>query len=416
MATTKTKANGTTTSSTGPIEWQPATMKFAGPASKTADGPIDLVSIRARMVQIRADLGACFRERSAAIECITLAALAGSHVLLVGPPGTAKSALFFGFLQSFPAARKFVTLITRFATEDEVFGPVRLSALKEDRWERNLEGRLAAVECAFMDEVFKGSDAVLNTLLSAMNERIYKGAPIPLRMMVAASNELPEEEILAAVYDRFLLRDVVEYIEGEETWMSLMASPPKYTARAFLSLEEWEAAVADVAKIELPRAVVEAMLKIKGELRKVGLVVSDRRWLQMTQVLRAAAWLDGCAQVELDHLVVLRYGLWTKPDDRAAIAKILEAFDAGAIKAVLAMIDDAIRCYEHRPSERAAYQAALPKIAGEVDRTIRGVQLHLDAGVSARARARIEPRLVELQGYQTKLEADVRARTRLPTF
>lgn len=384
--------------------------------SKANGAGVDMASVRARMVQIRADLGACFRERSAAIECITLAALSGHHTLLVGPPGTAKSALFFGFLQSFPAARKMVTLITRFATEDEVFGPVRLSALKEDRWERNLEGRLAGVECAFMDEVFKGSDAVLNTLLSAMNERIYKGQPIPLRMMVAASNELPEEEILAAVYDRFLLRDVVEYIAAEETWMSLMASPPKYTARVVISLEEWAAAVADVAKVELPRVVVEAMLKVKKELALAGLVVSDRRWLQMTEVLRAAAWMDGCAAVDLDHLSVLRYGLWTKPADREVVARVLEAIDAGAIKAVLTMIDDAIRTYEHRPTERAAYHAALPTIAGDVDKAIRGVQLHLDAGVSTRARARIEPRLAELRGYQARLEEDVRGRVKLPSF
>ncbi|MFS8070223.1 MAG: AAA family ATPase, partial [Byssovorax sp.] len=164
-------------------------MKNTSPVSK---GSIDLGPVRTQFRTVRDGLRAVFREREDAIECMILAALSGSHALLVGPPGTAKSALFFGFLASFQDARKFQTLVTKFGTEDEYFGPVKLSALKNDLWERNLDGRLAGVECAFLDEVFKGSDSVLNTLLSAMNERIYKGKPIPLRMLVGASNELPE--------------------------------------------------------------------------------------------------------------------------------------------------------------------------------------------------------------------------------
>src|SRR5689334_1336251 len=133
---------------------------------KDTNGSIDMGSVRARFRAVRDGLNAAFREREDAIECILLAALAQSHALLVGPPGTAKSALFFGFLASFPDARKFQTLVTKFGTEDEYFGPVKLSALKNDLWERNLDGRLAAVECAFLDEVFKGSDSVLNAFVS----------------------------------------------------------------------------------------------------------------------------------------------------------------------------------------------------------------------------------------------------------
>src|SRR5262249_44464747 len=157
---------------------------------------------------------------------------------------------------------KFQTLVTKFGTEDEYFGPVKLSALKNDKWERNLEGRLAGVEVAFMDEVFKGSDSVLNTLLSAMNERLYKGQPIPLKMLVGASNELPEEEILAAVYDRFLLRDVVQYVEADTTWMALVAQPPVYTPSVQITLAEWEGAQAEVANVPLPERVVLEMLRI----------------------------------------------------------------------------------------------------------------------------------------------------------
>ena len=94
----------------------------------TTNGSIDIASVRSRFRAVRDGLHVVFREREDAIECMTLAALSGSHALLVGPPGTAKSALFFGFLASFPDARKFQTLVTKFGTEDEYFGPVKLSS------------------------------------------------------------------------------------------------------------------------------------------------------------------------------------------------------------------------------------------------------------------------------------------------
>lgn len=102
-------------------------------------------TIRARFQMMQDQLGAAFAERSNAIEAALLAMLSGSHCLLIGPPGTAKSALFFALLSHVADARKFQTLITRFSTEDEVFGPVKLSALKADRFERALDGRLAAI-------------------------------------------------------------------------------------------------------------------------------------------------------------------------------------------------------------------------------------------------------------------------------
>ena len=106
----------------------------------SANGSVDHTSIRNRFRALRDGLRAVYCEREDAIDCIILAALSGSHALLVGPPGTAKSALFYAFLACFPDARKFNALVTKFGTEDEIFGPVKLSALKNDQWERNLEG------------------------------------------------------------------------------------------------------------------------------------------------------------------------------------------------------------------------------------------------------------------------------------
>ncbi len=386
-------------------------MALSSPSNDIAgNAPVDMASVRSRFCAVRDGLRAVFREREDAIECITLAALSGSHSLLVGPPGTAKSALFFGFLASFPDARKFQTLVTKFGTEDEYFGPVMLSALKDDRWERNLEGRLAGVECAFLDEVFKGSDSVLNTLLSAMNERLYKGKPIPLRMMVGASNELPEDEILAAVYDRFLLRDIVDYVQADSTWMQLVHSPPVYTPSVQITLEEWDAARAAAERTPLSPRIVQEMLRIRNELKANGLVVSDRRWIALTKVLRAAAWLDDAPEVELDHLGVLKYGLWQKPEDRARVVAVLDTVDRSVVAQCIGMVDEALRAFANRPTERAAYMGALPELAGKVTDTAQRVGEQLASGVSRRAAARIQPKLDELRQAHDALKGDLAKR------
>ncbi|MDC0743203.1 AAA family ATPase [Polyangium mundeleinium] len=378
------------------------------------NGSIDIGSVRARFRAVRDGLNAAFREREDAIECIILAALSQSHALLVGPPGTAKSALFFGFLASFPDARKFQTLVTKFGTEDEYFGPVKLSALKNDLWERNLDGRLAAVECAFLDEVFKGSDSVLNAFLSAMNERLYKGQPIPLRLLVGASNELPEEEILAAIYDRFLLRDVVEYVQADATWMQLVAAPPEYKPAAQIALAEWDAACKDVQRLEVPQRVVEELLRLRTALKADGLVLSDRRWIALTRVLKAAAWLDDAPTVELDHLSVLKYGLWNKPEDRARVVAVLQTVDRSVVAQAIDIVDEALRGYANRPTEPASYQSALPQLADKVTEAGKRVQDMLKNGVSRRAHARIQPKLDELKKAHDALTADLSKRYALP--
>jgi MoxR-like ATPase len=375
--------------------------------NSTTNGSVDLASIRLRFRALRDGLRAVYREREDAIECITLAALSGSHALLVGPPGTAKSALFYAFLSCLPDARKFNALVTKFGTEDEIFGPVKLSALKNDQWERNLDGRLAAVECAFLDEVFKGSDSVLNTLLSAMNERLYKGKPIPLRMLVGASNELPEEDVLAAVYDRFLLRDVVAYVEADATWMQLVGTTPTFAPPTAITLAEWDAARVDVEQLTLPQRIVQELLRVRNDLKASGLVVSDRRWMALTRVLRAAAWVDDSPEVELDHLPVLKYGLWQKTDDRPRVVAALDTVDRSAVAKAVDLVDAGLRSYARRPTDPAEYLAALPHLADEITEAGKRVQEMLKGGVSRRAHGRIQPKLDELRKVHDALKTDL---------
>jgi len=370
--------------------------------------------IRQKFIAIGTALRATYVEREGAVECILLAALTGSHCLLVGPPGTGKSALFFGFLASFTDARQFQTLVTKFATEDELFGPLKISALKQDKWERNLDGRLADVECAFLDEVFKGSDSILNSILMAMNERIYKGKKIPLRLLVGASNELPQEELLAAIYDRFLLRDVVEYIESDATWMRVIQTAPVYQPTVTITLAEWTAACQEVAQVLIPSRVVQEMLRVRKSLRDVGIVISDRRWIALTKVLQASAWLDGCfPAAELDHLQALRFGLWQKPEDRVQVKSVLATIDQSVVVKCTETIDEALRAYAHRPTEQAEYHRVLPELAAKMHDTAKAVQQQLKAGVTRRAQARIQPKMDELGAAYNSLKADLAKRFEL---
>ena len=136
-------------------------------------------------------------------------------VLLIGPPGTAKSALARAIAQAF-SGNYFERLLTKFSTPEELFGPVSPKALEQDKFSRVISGKLPEAEFAFVDEVFKANSAILNSLLTLVNERVFHndGAPIkcPLVTMFGASNELPEGKELEALFDRFLLRFDVGYL------------------------------------------------------------------------------------------------------------------------------------------------------------------------------------------------------------
>src|SRR5215216_1497888 len=192
---------------------------------------------REKLAAIERELGAEILEREDVVRSMVLALIAGEHVLLLGPPGTAKSRLASSLCGRISGASYFYVCLNRFSLPDEVFGPLRLSALREDRFERNTQGMLPEAEVAFVDEVFKSNSAVLNGMLPILNERVYKNGasatPGPLQMAVCASNEMPEDrEELAALYDRLLVRHLVLPIRDERSFEAVLlrrmryASPP----------------------------------------------------------------------------------------------------------------------------------------------------------------------------------------------
>jgi len=279
-----------------------------------------------RLRAVAAELGRCFLERTEVVEGALAALVARQHVLLVGPPGTAKSMLADEICRRIEGARPFAWLLTKFTTPDEVFGPVSLRALENDEYRRVTTGKLPEAHVAFLDEVFKASSSILNALLSILNERRFhdgRGAvDVPLVTLFGAANELPEEDELAAVQDRFLLRFVVEYLS--EDWRFLrMLTAPRVEATARISLDELRLLQEAADDVELPDAVLRSVAEIRAELGRRGVVASDRRWRQGVALLRALALVRGRDRVGDDELLFLRHVLWRDPAERVAVDEAL---------------------------------------------------------------------------------------------
>src|SRR5512140_636166 len=188
------------------------------------------MSARERLRRLRDELTQTFLERGEVIDGALAALLAGQHVLLIGPPGTAKSMLADELCHRLDGAHYFQWLLTKFSTPEELFGAVSLRSLENDEYRRVTTHKLPEAHIAFLDEVFKANSSILNSILTLMNERRFHNGrepmEVPLVTLFGASNELPEEDELQALYDRFLLRFVVGYIADEFRFLRMLQSLP----------------------------------------------------------------------------------------------------------------------------------------------------------------------------------------------
>lgn len=375
--------------------------------------PTEAPSTRQRLCQIRDALAATYAERGDLAEAVLLAIVARAHVCVVGPPGAAKSALLMSLQDAITGGRFFDTLLSRFSVEEDVFGPRSYSAMKEDRWERVLGGYLAESEFGFLDEIFKCNGSLLNALLRILNERLYQGARRPLWTVVAASNELQEDESLNALWDRFLLRLDVGYVQSEDTFKGLISRrPPRFKTPCTVTMDEVQAAHDEAMAISptLPKAVVTELMRLRKALAGAGIICSDRRWMQIGDLLRAAAWLDGASEVEVDHIAVLRFALWSKLDEIPRVRTTLDAIDTGIVGEVTKTVDDAVRIWEQRPTEPLEYRAAQDKICTALEEARRKVDATLSGTLTKRARERIERKRGALDNAWSHLRRDLAAR------
>jgi MoxR-like ATPase len=241
-------------------------------------------------------------QRESLVELVVLCAVAREHLLVIGPPGTAKSEAVRRISRRLGGAY-FEYLIGRFTEPSEIFGPINLRKLKEGVVEAETAGMLPEADIAFLDEVFLGSTAILNTLLGVLNERSFRKGhtrmACPLRICVGASNHLPEDEQLAAFADRFLARSFVEPIgdSGLEAllssgWSLGESSPGGGENAAISSLQDLDTLSAAALAMDLAplRSAIAHGVRL---LRKAGVALTDRRVVRLQRLVAAAAALAG---------------------------------------------------------------------------------------------------------------------------
>ena len=279
-----------------------------------------------KLQTLREELNQTFLERESIIDGLLALYIARQHGLLLGPPGTGKSALVSAASQVFNGAQYFQWLLTKFTTPEEIFGPYSISALQQDRFERLTTNYLPTAHVAFLDEIFKANSAILNALLTLLNERLFYNngvpAPSPLITCIGASNELPEGAELAALYDRFTLRYWVGYVQDTDCLKQILLSrlTPLQTR---VSLDKLTLMQQEAAQLDIPAPVVDGLLTIKDQLETENLVASDRRWKQILRLLQAYAYIQGDVAVSEEHFDLLPDCLWSKPQDRQMIQRIV---------------------------------------------------------------------------------------------
>lgn len=307
-----------------------------------------------------------FLEREELIRLLLLGVMAGENVLLVGPPGTAKSQLSRGVSALFGGAGWFEYLLTRFTTPDEVFGPVSLQELKRDRYVRQTEGYLPTARFAFLDEIFKSGSAILNALLSLLNERVfYNGREkemSPLLCLIAASNELPEQsEGLSALYDRFLIRYEVDFLKHMSSY-ERMFSLPREPIPMLLSIADVESVRERAASVSLSERMVYFLFQLKTTAEEHDLRISDRRWRKIGDVWRTSAALNGRDELSIWDTAFTPHMLWDVPEALPAIRDWFEsAFDEALEREIeselpLAKYADTLARWTDRKQELFGYQ------------------------------------------------------------
>ena len=278
--------------------------------------------------EIRNYLTATFKERDEVVDGLLTALVARVHILMIGAPGTAKSAITVALSGLIDGFEYFQWLLTKFSTPEEIFGPYDLAKLKSGLYERITFGKLPVAHMAYLDEIFKANSAILNSLLTVINERVfYNGTrqdTSPLMTLVGTSNEYPQEEELQAVFDRFMLRFEPGYIKDDSNFASMLMQTP-VSKPAPLTLTELETLQQAAEQIAMDASIADALISLKADLAQEGIILSDRRWVQVAKrLLPARAVLAGRDHIVLEEdAEILIHALWEDPSQKATVATIV---------------------------------------------------------------------------------------------
>ena len=298
-----------------------------------------------KLEEIRQALNLKFFERENEVEGILIALLSRQHMLMIGPAGTAKSALSVELANIVQGTEYFQWLLTRFSTPEEVFGPLSLKDLEQGVYKRNTATKMPEANLVFLDEIFKANSAILNSLLTLINERLFynngKPVKVPLISVIGASNEYPEDgEGLEALFDRFLLRFELDYIADETNFVSMMKGTGQNQIMPSMTMDELIQLQFFTDMVTIPDEVYEILSEIRKELRDEGIRPSDRRFKQSLSVLQAKALINQRQVVKVEDIVILENALWETVDQKYAVSTIIRNHSQDVVTQALKSIQN----------------------------------------------------------------------------
>lgn len=301
-----------------------------------------VTNAQAKIAMIKREMNEQFMERDAVIDCMMYALVSGQSMLMLGNPGTAKSKITYELCSRIENGNYFQWMLNKTSDPSEILGPFSVKEMENDKFMRITTGKLPEAHIAFIDECFKANAPVLNILLPIMNEKIFynDGKPndIPLMTMIGASNEGPENESLAAFYDRFLFRINVHYVKDAANkkrmytnYINERRGLGNLTSKTTITIEEIQALTAASKNIPVPKEIINKFIKFINSLDKQSIHISDRRQNECFKIMQASAIVHGRQQVGIDDFKSLVYVLWEKEEQipiiESSITKMINPFD-----------------------------------------------------------------------------------------
>ena len=336
-----------------------------------------LLSSREKMSNLLKALKQGLYEREEELKLALLSSIAGESIFLLGPPGVAKSLVARKLKFAYKDAKVFEYLMSRFSTPDEIFGPVSISKLKnEDKYERVIDNYLPSSEVVFLDEIWKAGPSIQNALLTVINEKLFRNGDkeikVPMKALISASNELPaKEQGLEALWDRFLIRLMVQGIENKDNFNEMIseksnAYEDSIDEKDKITNEEYEVWSKKIDEIFVPENVFNVIHYIrayiaehnqKEENAKSQIYVSDRRWRKIIRLLRTSALLNDRKEVDLIDCFLIRHCIWDEEEQ---------------IQTVYSFVNDAIEKHGYTDLEESKKE--LKEFKTEIDRKTKFVK------------------------------------------
>lgn len=284
-------------------------------------------------------------EKENVIKLCLLGLLSGENIFLLGKPGIAKSMIARQICNLICDGKYFEYLMNSFSTPEELFGPISLKKLDLDIYERKIDDYLPNSDIAFLDEIWKASPAIQNTLLNIINEKVFINGSqkinVPLKLLISASNELPlQNEGLEALYDRFIIRTIVNNVSEDQNFIDMLLTEKKeniyFENTLKFTIQELDEIKKEIEKVNISKKYLEFILILKKELSSQfennDFYVSDRRWKKIVWILKTLAFASNRKELSPLDLLIIPHLIWSKLEEREKINQVFKViYDRYAI-------------------------------------------------------------------------------------